>query len=595
MGRVLGLNLLPDAIYPAMVAPYVEGNRGGLDTDSQPMIRVYWNMLEAIAGIPVMDHFEVTLFPLKIQLEREIGKKLFEYIFPGTDGGKNDSPFMVKQTLPGEEEDEGDNESLAESVHLGTADKDQDDASFTTRPGSLELRLRPTLRSDQNEASIKHKALSVHSGEGTSFRLFRSGTGFRSVNKKRSYDSLRVSIPKPGVGRTGTGLSSKDSVSVSGDSKKGSRFMLRHRSGEGDKAKQSDDLSKMMDRASSFMTFAYIKMPSVVLCLSYKGKGDRNFEDVHDFVFRLPTIEYRNKTWSNLDLALALKSRVIKALISHTGAIIGNKFSRHRPNTAQQSKLRELATSSVLLATPVAAESRDNSGDDSSSLYGHSPVDFSRSPPRSIRRSQTSIPIPSSASRSSSAASSMRSHLSGVAQGQGQGQGQGHAHVTVQTQTTGAVPSFLMAPPTPSATMPPEGQGLGGKGGGLSNLLRPASSGWSRPFNSSVGGNQQGNGGIIRPRSSGGLLTDSGSTSSPRRSGTSSTYTEEKVSPERRRTGGIGGGSGGLRDRIHALANRLKERENTVVQAGSGDGADEKDAAGEDGNGLARKVSRVRG
>jgi hypothetical protein len=40
-------------------------------------------MLEAIAGIPVLDQFEVDLFPLKIQLEHEIGKKLFEYIFPG--------------------------------------------------------------------------------------------------------------------------------------------------------------------------------------------------------------------------------------------------------------------------------------------------------------------------------------------------------------------------------------------------------------------------------------------------------------------------------------------------------------------------------
>ncbi|KAK4044701.1 mitochondrial protein from FMP27-domain-containing protein [Parachaetomium inaequale] len=609
VGKILGLNLLPDAIYPAMVAPYVEGDRGGSGPGSQPMIRVYWNMLEAIAGIPVMDHFEVTLFPLKIQLEREIGKKLFEYIFPGTDGGKvssgkNDSPFMVKQSPTDDEEDEADNESMTESVLLGTADKSQDDPPFATRAGSLELRLRPTLNSNPDEASLKHKALSIHSGEGTSFRLFRSGTGLRTINKKRSHDSLRVSTPRPGVSRTGTGFSSKDTVSINSESKKSSRFMLRHKSSDGDKAKQSDDLSKMIDRASNYMTFAYIKMPSVVLCLSYKGKGDRNFEDVHDFVFRLPTIEYRNKTWSNLDLALALKSRVIKALISHTGAIIGNKFSKHRPNTAQQSKLRELATSSVLLATPGTSESRDNSGDDSSSLYAHSPVDFSRSPPRSIRRSQTSIPIPSSTSRSSSVASSMRSHLSGVnsthSNNKGQGQGQGQGHVSVQTQASGAVPSFLMAPPTPSATLPPEGQGFGGGGGkgGLSSLLRPASSGWSRPFGG--GGGQQGNGGATsRPGSSSGLTPTTGSRSGsgsglaaapPRRSNTTSGNPEERESPERRRAGG----SGGLRDRIQALANRLKERENTVVQVAGGDGVDEGET-GEEGNGLARKMSRVRG
>ncbi|KAL2201139.1 mitochondrial protein from FMP27-domain-containing protein [Corynascus similis CBS 632.67] len=589
VGKILGLNLLPDAIYPSMVAPYVEGDRGGSDPGSQPMIRVYWNMLEAIAGIPVMDHFEVSLFPMKIQLEREIGKKLFEYIFPGTDGGKNsngknDSPFIIKQFVADAEEDGGDDDPSTEPARPETSDRDQDGTPFATRAGSLELRLRPTLTSDPEEASYKHKALSIQSGEGTSFRLFRSGTGLKTINKKRSHDSLRIGTPRPGVNRTGTGFSSiKDNASINNDSKKGSRFMLRHKSSDGDKAKQSDDLSKMMDRASNYMTFAYIKMPSVVLCLSYKGKGDRNFEDVHDFVFRLPTIEYRNKTWSNLDLALALKSRVIKALISHTGAIIGNKFSKHRPNTAQQSKLRELATSSVLLATPTTAESRDNSGDDSSSLYGNSPVDFSRSPPRSIRRSQTSIPIPSSTSRSSSVASSMRSHLSGL-----------NTHASSNSNNSGndsnnkgqggAVPSFLMAPPTPSTTMPPEGQALGkSSGGGLGGLLRPSSSGWSRPFGGAGGATS-------RPGSSSGFTIGSGSTTSPRRSNTG-THSEERESPERRRTGGSGGGGGGgLRDKIQALANRLKERENTVVHAGGGDGVFE-DA--EEDNGLVRKTSQL--
>lgn len=549
VGKVLGLNLLPDAIYPVMVAPYVEGNSAGVD-DSKPMIRVYWNMLEAIAGIPIMDHFEVNLFPLKVQLEHEVGKKLFEYIFPGIDGdgaptdGKNPSPFMIKQTVPGEEEDEGDNESMAESIpRLGTStaiEKDPDVNQFDTRAGSLELRLRPTLTSDPEEDTAKHKALSIHSGEGTSFRLFRSGTGFKAVGKKRSHDSLRAAGPRPGIGRTGTGFSY---VSVSGESRKGSRFGLRNRSnGNDEKTKQSDDLTKMIARASSYMTFAYIKMPSVVLCVSYKGKGERNFEDVHDFVFRLPTIEYHNKTWSNLDLALALKSRVIKALISHTGAIIGNKF-KHRPNVAQQSKLRELATSSALLATPSVSESRDNSGDDSSSIYGVSPVDFSRSPPQSIRRSQTSIPAPSSNSRSPSIASS-RSHRSTTTHVVS-------SHVSVSHQGSGAIPTFLMTQPTQSTLAPSENNNRG-----TFNLLRPSSSGWSKPF----GGQIQSNGIPKRPGSSSGvsLAGAPGITSSI----TSDGHRSEE-SPERKRAGG-----GGFRDKLSAFAHRLKDREATVVHAG---------------------------
>ncbi|KAK4189532.1 mitochondrial protein from FMP27-domain-containing protein [Podospora australis] len=591
VGRILGLNLLPDAIYPAMVAPYVESNTTGPLDDSKPMIRVYWNMLEAIAGIPIMDHFEVNLFPLRVQLEREVGKKIFEYIFPGIDDGapaegKNTSPFMIKQSVPGEEDD---NDSISESVNRLTVpvDNDQDMGPFETRAGSLELRLRPTLTSDPDEEPSKHKALSIHSGEGTSFRLFRSGTGFKTVGKKRSYDSLRGVTPRPGIGRTGTGFSSN--VSISGESRKGSRFGLRHRSNpDDDKAKQSDDLTKMINRASNYMTFAYIKMPSVVLCVSYKGKGERNFEDVHDFVFRMPTIEYHNKTWSNLDLALALKSRVIKALIGHTGAIIGNKFSKHRPNIAQQSKLRELATSSVLLATPTTAESRDNSGDDSSSLYGNSPVDFSRSPPQSIRRSATSIPVPSSTSRSSSIASG-RSHHSG--------------HVTVNTQASGAIPTFLMT--TPSQSSAPDNP-LSGNHRGAFSLLRPSSSsGWSRPFTSG-GASNQNNGVAQRPGSSGGLPLSSMSTSITGGYGNGHIVEEpSSTSPERKRTGGVTGH--GLRDKMHAFAHRLKDRERTVVpqhmaapeSSGSADAAssannnnnnEEEELGG--GHGLLKTISR---
>jgi hypothetical protein len=136
----------------------------------------------------------------------------------------------------------------------------------------------------------------------------------------------------------------------------------------------------MMNRASNYMTLAYVRIPSMTLCLSYKGKGSRNFEDVHDLVFKLPTLEYRNKTWSNLDLALQLKKDVIRALISHAGAIVGNKFSHHRPSKTQQSRLRQIANSSAMLnASPDPSS-------DGASLRDHSPG----SSTDGVRRSFTS-------------------------------------------------------------------------------------------------------------------------------------------------------------------------------------------------------------
>ena len=369
--RIHGLNLLPNALYPQMIEPYFEGHYS--DQDDIKMFKVQWYMLEAIAGIPVLDQFEVNLFPLKIQLEREIGKKVFEYIFPGNAEGTGASPFLVKHMPPVKDEDEEPESEKDVSSMLGVPSHGESEPS--TRPGSIELRLRPTLTLSDNSsrpatASLGRPKLQVSpnaNGDSHLFKFFnhnksrpssqltgpdarkRSSASLQSLTRSHESDhqlaSRTPSIMKNSKGNTRVSASADDP-------EKPRRFGLTRtvsRDSGGDKAKVTDDLTEMMSRASNYMTLAYVKIPSVVLCLSYKGRGERNIEDVHDFVFRMPALEYRNKTWSNLDLALRLKKDVIKALISHTGAIIGNKLSHHRPNKTQQSRLREIANSSSLL------------------------------------------------------------------------------------------------------------------------------------------------------------------------------------------------------------------------------------------------------
>ena len=362
--RIRGLNLLPHALYPEMIAPFFEDDqrlpgRG----DDIKMFKVQWHMLEAIAGIPVLDQFEVNMFPLKISLEREIGKKLFEYIFPGDteDGGA--SPFLVRNMPPSQENDDDSTTSAELPSTPRSSNQDTGESRASTRPGSLEIRLKPTLELGQPRRKSRSPIRSKHpanlNGESSSRRLKLFGNQTRSKSatpakhsraqasanssllrsslQKNSEESLRsLSRPTPDI-------SSADLSSLASTADRHRRFGLTRREskdGSTDKEKTSDDLTEMMSRASNYMTLAYVKIPSVVLCLSYKGRGERNIEDVHDFVFRMPALEYRNKTWSNLDLALRLKRDVMKALISHTGAIIGNKFSHHRPTRRQQSRDR---------------------------------------------------------------------------------------------------------------------------------------------------------------------------------------------------------------------------------------------------------------
>lgn len=377
--RIHGRNQLSDALYPEMLAPYFESSNSPDNHQDIKMLKVTWYMLEAIAGIPVLDQFEVNLFPLKVQLEREIGKKIFDYIFPGAGsetGGK--SPFMTRHVQPMDDEDDSEIEGqqMDHSPHSnGSNDHAMgDQQQFENLNGSLEMRLRPTMGFPERKPKKigppgNHGASSTHR-----FKFFQHSNGSQSSTKPAisrvpskvsSVESLR------NTSRTSHDASSSNLTSLNGTSQRPKKFAL-HRSASRDsgidKEKPSDDLTQMIARASHYMTLSYVKIPSVVLCLSYRGRGERNIEDVHNFVFRMPVLEYRNKTWSNLDLALRLKKDVIRALISHTGAIIGNKFTHHRPHKHQQASAR----SSIRLPTTDSVTNTTSS--DTSSVLDESPT-----------------------------------------------------------------------------------------------------------------------------------------------------------------------------------------------------------------------------
>ncbi|KAJ5690594.1 hypothetical protein N7462_004986 [Penicillium macrosclerotiorum] len=382
-----GLNLLPDAIYPQIIAPYLDQPRPLDDC----ILRVKWHMLEAVAGIPVVDNFEVSLFPLKIQLERELGQRLFEYIFPNMGSGAFESggfsPFMIKNMKPidasDDEDDEGDissnNSPMTQSLRTDDDNVSMEDLQGTKGPGSIELRLQPTLslseesKSSRRSTHLKGLAMTpIHRSNTSRLGVPENTRGLPrpsttgALTKKRSVDSIRMLSKQP----TDRSLSS-----TSTEEKK--KFGL---SKGRDKSKEpTDDLSQMMSRASNYMTLARVKVHDVVLCMSYKGKGEHNLEDLHGFVFRLPVLEYGNKTWSNLDLALRLKKDVIKALISHAPAILGNKFSHHRPSKQQQKRYRELASSSQLLPSASNLPSERSQASSLNSFDSNSEYSESRS------------------------------------------------------------------------------------------------------------------------------------------------------------------------------------------------------------------------
>ncbi|KAL2829208.1 mitochondrial protein from FMP27-domain-containing protein [Aspergillus cavernicola] len=347
--RLYGLNLLPEAIYPQIIVPYLDQTRP-MDEPDDCMIKVKWHMLEAVAGIPVVDDFEVSLFPLKVQLEHELGQKVFEYMFPNVGSNAFDnggfSPFMIKNVKPLEDSDSDEDSPTASTPNLQANGDTSADERLARGPSAIELRLQPTLSLSENPR-VDRRPTKLHGLAMTPIHKDhrQQARPSSALTKKKSADSLRLLSRQP------TSLST-----TSVNDEKGKKFGLAIIGNKNGKTKKGvDDFAQMMARASNFMTLAHVKVHDVVLCVSYKGRAEHNIEDLHDFVFRLPILEYRNKTWSNLDLALRLKKDVIKALISHAPAILGNKFSHHRPSKQQLRRYRELASSQQHLNQDVAS------------------------------------------------------------------------------------------------------------------------------------------------------------------------------------------------------------------------------------------------
>lgn len=75
-------NLLPPPqLYKDLINAYIADKRI-VDFKKQKMLRVYWREQAPVAGIAVVNHFEIKLFPLQFQMNYEIGKLLAYYIFP---------------------------------------------------------------------------------------------------------------------------------------------------------------------------------------------------------------------------------------------------------------------------------------------------------------------------------------------------------------------------------------------------------------------------------------------------------------------------------------------------------------------------------
>lgn len=296
-------NLSPDCVYPEVLAPFKDkkhtGTSGGDQQSDERIVSVKWTMLDPIGGIPIMELLDVKMQPIKVQIEYEVGQQIFQYIFPKDAGSA--SPFQIPTVK---------HHSLEGDVML--YDGETIDSVNINGRGTGVMTNRVEKRSVSGFLSSNgNDRDSIRSGT-----TLRSRTSFSSGHSQTHHKTHFFKHSN----------SSQDSHD-GGSSKMSSSKQNNTSSG---------DIATMMQRASDYMSIGNIMIHSAMLCVSYKGQGTRNLTDIHEFVIRIPDLTYKNEMWSNLDLALHLKRDVVKILFQHTGALIGNKLTKHRKKRHSQ-------------------------------------------------------------------------------------------------------------------------------------------------------------------------------------------------------------------------------------------------------------------
>ncbi|ORX48202.1 hypothetical protein DM01DRAFT_1385528 [Hesseltinella vesiculosa] len=351
--------------YVDILSPFIDARQTKLpDFSRHKMLRCYLVALAPVGGIPVIQHLEINLHPIRMQLTYDFGRAMATYFFPAERQQRDlqqhqqlllqDSPApQLTVTRPSSQPSTHD---FQPSSPVSILSIESSHPSFVTATrNSAALSTTDAL---QKSASAN---LDIKSDRDS----FSSRSGYaRSV----TIENFRSMAQPEAIPSDAFDAASYEATLSSSPSAK--RRMKQP-------VKQPDDLEVMKQRASSNRTFILVKIPGTKHCLTYKGPKDKNIEDLTDFVFQQPYLEYRNKTWSWFELLSNIKRDFLRAALLHNSrALLKEKLTirrhpRHEFNFDSYMYPDTSVNSQLVLDTPQRQSVSDDNaidGSDSDSI-----------------------------------------------------------------------------------------------------------------------------------------------------------------------------------------------------------------------------------
>ncbi|KAG7698428.1 hypothetical protein KL951_001692 [Ogataea haglerorum] len=244
-------------------------------SSDMPMVFVDWTMLEAVGGIPVVEHKSITFAPLKIEVDFKTAVEIYKFVYP-------------KQV----------------------SDLD-------------------TESSDDESSSIVDSVSAETPSSRTSFDSSSSIFSDRSANGEGKLKKMGRMLSKRKHDRQGSPTSTTSEFS--------SIHFLGHKNNENADEKQY--ISQMVERSKKYQLLNRITIDPLHLVLSFKGQGSYKVVDVHRLELEIPKVEYTNKMWSQEDFFQRFKKDVVRHILKNTGKIMANKITKRQKRSKLQQLL----------------------------------------------------------------------------------------------------------------------------------------------------------------------------------------------------------------------------------------------------------------
>ncbi|ORX87977.1 hypothetical protein BCR32DRAFT_263844 [Anaeromyces robustus] len=329
--KIVVNNLLEkDNIYMKALVPYLPHQREYMEKTKEKMFRLYYRENPAIGGIPIIDHFEINLIPILLQITNKLVNHLLWYIFPD----KYKEHYVNNTTFnPNIDLEKYKNSDIDAIIYLSY----QESLKATAIPEIRDKKKNSKSSTNDTENDIGYSDNELNKNNiGSGVLSDDEGKDWK--NGENSDEDIIYDHP---LSTEGNSTSLKDSVKIKKFGSANALSTLANTTGNGNDTENKIEynVNQMQDRALQNRTFVYIKIPGAHHCISYKGPKDKNISDIFQFTFKFPTLEYRNKTWSWYEFLMAVKKDLTKTVLNHVASLMKEKIFKRKLNEKESNKM----------------------------------------------------------------------------------------------------------------------------------------------------------------------------------------------------------------------------------------------------------------